>query len=34
MTSGTFTEHAQQFVEARMIDVVGKDGLLKLLKKL
>jgi tetratricopeptide (TPR) repeat protein len=30
---GTFTEQAKSFVEARMIDVVEKDGLFKMLKK-
>jgi tetratricopeptide (TPR) repeat protein len=30
---GTFTEQARGFVEARMIDVVEKDGLFKMLKK-
>ena len=31
---GTFTEQAKEFVEARMIDVVEKDELFKILKKL
>jgi tetratricopeptide (TPR) repeat protein len=34
MTSGTFTEQAQSFVEARMIDIVDKDSLFKLMNKL
>jgi tetratricopeptide (TPR) repeat protein len=34
MIGGVFTEQARQFVEARMIDVVEKDGLFKLLNKL
>jgi tetratricopeptide (TPR) repeat protein len=34
VTSGTFSEQAQGFVAARMIDLVEKDDLFKLLKKL
>ena len=34
VTSGAFTEQAQGFVSARMIDLVEKDDLFKLLKKL
>jgi tetratricopeptide (TPR) repeat protein len=34
VTAGTFTEQAQEFAEARMIDLVEKDNLLKMLKKL
>jgi tetratricopeptide (TPR) repeat protein len=33
-TAGTFSEQARAFVEARMIDLVDKDGLLKLLRRL
>jgi tetratricopeptide (TPR) repeat protein len=32
--AGTFSEQARGFVEARMIDLVDKDGLLRILKKL
>ncbi|MBN2551144.1 MAG: tetratricopeptide repeat protein [Spirochaetales bacterium] len=34
LASGTFSEQARGFVEARMIDLVDKEGLLKLLKKM
>ena len=34
VSAGTFSEQAQGFVEARMIDLVEKDNLIKLLKKL
>jgi hypothetical protein len=34
VSGGTFTEQARGFVEARMIDVVEKDDLFKILKKL
>jgi tetratricopeptide (TPR) repeat protein len=34
ITSGVFTEQARGFVEARMIDLVEKDDLIKRLKKL
>jgi tetratricopeptide (TPR) repeat protein len=33
VTAGEFTEGAQQFVEARLIDLVGKDQLMKMLEK-
>ncbi len=34
ISAGTFSEGAQTFVEARFIDLVEKDGLLKLLRRL
>jgi tetratricopeptide (TPR) repeat protein len=34
LTAGTFTDQARGFVEARMIDLVDKDDLVKLLQKL
>jgi tetratricopeptide (TPR) repeat protein len=34
VASGTFSEQARGFVEARMIDLVNKEDLLKLLKKM
>jgi hypothetical protein len=34
ITAGTVTEQAREFVEARMIDLVEKDNLVKMLKKL
>jgi tetratricopeptide (TPR) repeat protein len=34
VTAGVFTEQARAFVEARMIDLVEKDGLFKTLQKL
>lgn len=34
VTAGTFSEQAREFVEARMIDLVEKDSLFKMLKKL
>jgi len=34
VTAGTFSEQARGFVEARMIDLVEKDSLFKMLKKL
>ena len=34
VAAGTFSEQARGFVEARMIDLVDYDGLLKLLKKI
>jgi hypothetical protein len=34
VTAGTFSEQAQGFVEARMIDLVDKEGLVKLLRKM
>jgi len=34
VSAGSFTETAQQFVEARLIDLVDKEGLLKLFKRL
>ncbi|MFO8063935.1 MAG: tetratricopeptide repeat protein [Spirochaetota bacterium] len=33
VTAGSFTEGAQQFVEARLIDLVGKEELKKILEK-
>jgi tetratricopeptide (TPR) repeat protein len=33
ITAGEFTEGAHQFVEARLIDLVGKDQLMKILEK-
>jgi hypothetical protein len=32
VSAGSFSEAAARFVEPRMIDLVGRDGLLKLLK--
>jgi tetratricopeptide (TPR) repeat protein len=34
VTAGTFSEQARDFVEARMIDLVDKDNLIKILKNL
>jgi len=34
ITAGTFSEEAEQFVEARLIDLISKDKLMKLLNKL
>ena len=34
LASGTFSEQARGFVEARMIDLVDKEGLIRLLKKM
>ncbi|UCF97429.1 MAG: tetratricopeptide repeat protein [Spirochaetaceae bacterium] len=34
VAAGTFSEQAQEFVEARMIDLVDKDNLIRMLKKL
>jgi tetratricopeptide (TPR) repeat protein len=34
MAAGTFTEQAREFVEARMIDLVDKENLIKLLRKI
>jgi tetratricopeptide (TPR) repeat protein len=33
VTAGEFTESAKQFVEARLIDLVGKEDLMKILQK-
>jgi tetratricopeptide (TPR) repeat protein len=34
VTAGTFSEQAREFVEARMIDLVAKENLIKILKKM
>ena len=34
ITAGTYTQTAKQFVEARLIDLVEKDGLLKAMSNL